>query len=389
MNKVIAFLMRPYGIVIFTVSCSFVAWIFPDFGFLRKGFDRMEPILDEGGLTVGGWYAMIILSSIVGYAIGVRTAFFSSRWNRSFPLDSPVLCWWFRGVATIGVAATWLAVVSALGVGGVVAALQDSQANAFKKLIYDDYSIGLLSLRYVAILVGALAIFRVMLSRKVGFLDIYDFLALAMTAIMSSRLSLIVSLVIAGALWFSHERVTAKMLRNIVVVLVVFFAITTLLNASRNAGFYRERGLGNPMLANVSEILSYMGSPFQGALSAGNDYMRAVRGGGDVADVESGLTTNSAILELLQQYGNLAWMIMFAASVSMSAVMGMISRTMSSVLGIVYGIELYCFSEIWRIFMFGRGIIVTLIIVTLAAIPIQILVDVIKSRWRSPGARSA
>ena len=52
-------IMKPSGIALFAVALSFCAWLCPDFGVLRKGFDVAEHPSVFSSFILFSWYLLI------------------------------------------------------------------------------------------------------------------------------------------------------------------------------------------------------------------------------------------------------------------------------------------------------------------------------------------
>jgi hypothetical protein len=364
----------PHGIIAFTVALSGLAWLFPDLGILRKGFAVHEPALSEGGVLVAIWYGSVILTSWLFFHLGRQLRLVAPDSELSVPLDCVVNRWFFRVCAWVGILYAYYTIGLQLGSSGIQTSLTTSQANAMKDALYENYAVGVASLRYAAIFVGALAFRRILTNHKCRVVDSVDLLCLLLAAAIASRLSLIAAIVIAIAITPLPAVVALAANRGRVLLAVaLLFGLLTLLNYTRNQKFYDELDLRNPFIANVSEILSYFGAPFQGSLNVGNDYAHFVkfREAFIHPEVESGLTTNSALLELVTHYGNIAWFVAPGVIAVAALFMGAVYHVRNSALGLVYGVLLYCCAEFWRLFLFTRGIAITLISLAIIACMIQ------------------
>jgi hypothetical protein len=94
---------------------SFAAWLFPSFGFLRKGFDSPARLDFNSFAVLSCWYLLVFLSFSVGEKFG-------QMWvvQRSAPrgnlidLESNSLYYSFTLLATIGTAATMVRIFQLL-----------------------------------------------------------------------------------------------------------------------------------------------------------------------------------------------------------------------------------------------------------------------------------
>jgi hypothetical protein len=363
-------LILPHGVLAATLILSFAAWCVPDFDILRKGFVSAEPLFSEGGLIVSAWYLTLYAVAWIGFQAGRSCHIFPDTFTAVVPIDGTTARMFLRGCAVAGIVYAWSTIGLRIGMSGIADAFSTSQGNDVKAALYESYTIGIASLRYSSVLVGALAFRSIYVTRKIKSGDILDLSLLLLTAVIASRLSLIAALVICLAILPPGK--TSDLKQRLPLIITgsgcVLLALT-IMNAVRNSRFYETLGLDNPLLASASEILTYLGAPFQGALSAGNEYSQIVKQGIDALhpSVEESLTTNSALLELLTNYGNAAWLIAGGTVLFASWLMGTLFKQRASALGLLYGVLLFCFAEMWRLFMFEKGIVITLIVLSIVA----------------------
>ncbi|HHL1464840.1 hypothetical protein [Klebsiella pneumoniae] len=350
----------PAAIFIITNGFSILSWLFPDFGFLRKGFTTQFPILDED--TLGYISVMLLLLSFLwlGYNL-----FPKSRGLERFEtiIVNDRMYFFSICISMLGLCASYLAIMKTMSIGDILFVIQGGQANELKQALYEDYSIGIVSLRYGVILSGSFVIYRRLIGVKNLWMDLLAVLSLLFLSIMSSRLTLIAA--IFGGLYlfiYWKGKVKFKFL-PVSVAIMVGFLLLSAMNWSRNANFYESKGLGF-FSAGVSEILTYTGTPVQGALyavsnpSVGDEstavfYSRTT--------IEPSLTTNSAILDVIRLYG--LWGLLLSAVVLFASGL-YISFFESYKYGkyIYMNIPIfYSIVEFWRIFLFFQGIIITLI----------------------------
>jgi hypothetical protein len=347
--------MRPQGMVILTVIMSFAAWLFPGFQTFRKGFIARESLASTGALMVALWYAGIIGASILGYRLGrsVRTP--HENLDRIIGLESSSVYVTLTLAGAFGFSCLMLYLLSQVGFSGIKLFLMQGQGNQLKDVLYESYSVGPLSLRYIVILSGGVAIFRMISGISRSWIDVFNLMLLLLTALVSSRLSLIVALFVKVNL------------AKLAAIFGAIFLLLAIYNAARNINYYQARGNDNFLVAGFSEILAYTGAPFQGALTTG-DYFDEISGGKDVATysgIEIELTTNSAFAELTEDIGGWSFPVAILTSFLAAWLMGILTWHLHNYFALVYFILLYCFSEYWRIFMFYRGIVITLMVFAL------------------------
>ncbi len=164
---------------------------------------------------------------------------------------------------------------------------------------------------------------------------------------------------------------------------LVFFHILFALNYSRNMDFYRSIGINNFYSAGISEIITYVGSPFQGFLISGA-YGDRLDG---ISELESHqftgisveLSTNSAYLELVRQYGVLKSFLLIDIIVFIGGfLMSFAIKNKNNILVLIFGVIGYCFAEIWRLFLFSQGIVLTILIIIFLIAGIKLILPKLK-----------
>jgi hypothetical protein len=141
----------------------------------------------------------------------------------------------------------------------------------------------------------------------------------------------------------------------------IIFLILSVLNFSRNANYY-ERNRLSFGLAGVSEILAYLGSPFQVAIGSAPVVDQLVAGGGETyrnyVDVEENLNTNSAFTLLHEQMGYASWLYIATICLFMGFVFEYLASFGKTVFLLPCGIILYGSAELWRLDLFHQGIFI-------------------------------
>ncbi len=382
-TRLVNWCLKPQGMVLLTVIMSFVAWLFPGFQIFRKGFVARESLLSTGALMVAIWYSLIILAAYFGFRLGKTVRTPHENLDRIIGLESSSAYLALTMVGALGFAFLILFLLSQVGLSGARSILMEGQGNQLKEALYEDYSIGPLSLRYVVILSGGVAIFRMLSGISRSWMDFFNLGQLLLTALVSSRLSLIVALFIGFGLFAVYHQPIQVNLGKLALLFGGIFVLLAVYNAARNINYYQARGNDNFLVAGFSEILAYTGAPFQGALTTG-DYFNEVSGGKEVATysgIEIELTTNSAFAELTEDVGGWSFPLAILTSFLAAWVMGVLTWHMQNYFALIYFILLYCFSEMWRIFMFYRGIVITLMVFAIA-VPYAIAMMPRKERTR-------
>ena len=355
LHRMLRGLASPPSAVLVPVLLSFLAWRVPDFGVLRKGFETPQPIFGAGGLMVCVWYGTIILCALFGEYLGRTMAPAGRHAQATVGLDDVVTYRLVSLIGALGAGYAFAYAASLVGFGEIANLVSAGQANQLKQALYEDYSIGLLSLRYVVILSGGLAIYHLITGLSRGLWEIGNLAALFAVTLISSRLSLIAALFTASMLFLRNNPPVRIPWGRIVLGAAALFALLSFFNMSRNKTFYENRFAGGFAVSGVSEMVTYLGSPFQGCLAAGNYFGPIARGmdADSYTDIEIGLATNSAFIELLEDHG--AWCFLWIGLTSFGAALliGLLHHHFSTHFGLASCVLLYCYAEIWRIFLFG------------------------------------
>lgn len=352
-------ILRPSVISMAAVFASFVAWLFPSFGVLRKGFDYPSR-LDLGTFVVlACWYLLIFSSFTAGEKVG---ALLTPRKGAPpaplLDLKSDVIYSVFTILTTIGVAATLISVFHVLSLQEAAASIALGHANELKDALYEDYSIGLVSLRYLVLYPASVALYRIIRLRSFTLLNIYNVLLLVMSVVLSSRLMFIATVLTTIFLLSFDRRSIRISILKLTAIATLLFLVLAVLNYSRNKDYYESNNLSFG-LAGVSEILAYLGSPFQVAIGTAQVTDRIIGGDPDsyhdYVDVEINLMTNSAFFHLHQQMGYFSWLYISL----ICSFMGLLFEVMASLGKTIFllpcGAILYGSSELWRLDLFHQG----------------------------------
>jgi hypothetical protein len=353
-------IMKPSGVALFAVLLSFCAWLYPDFGVLRKGFTVPEhPGLIAWSILIS-WYAFIFTSLRLGQRVG---AFFAGRDHTHSPpsLDSVGLYRIFTGLAAVGTISTLFRIFQTLSLPQAALYFYLGQGNRIKNTLYDNYSAGILSLRYLVVYSASLAIYRIIRFRKVTFLNLANILLLAGTVLISSRLILVATLVVSFFLltWGKgHIRIS---LPKLIAWLAIVFGILSLLNTSRNRNFYSKRDLSFTQ-AGISEIITYLGSPFNVAVGAARRLDEITAGDPEVyreyIDIEPELSTNSAFVHLHAQMGYFCWPYICVVCGFMGFLFSWLTSFGKTCFLLPCAAILYACAELWRLDLFQQGIFI-------------------------------
>ena len=355
--------LKPSVVSMAAVCASFGAWLFPSFGFLRKGFDTAARFELGGFVVLACWYLLIFVSFAVGEKLG--------GWivpRRSAPteglldLNSNVVYYAFTFLSAIGISATLITIFRLLSVQQAMVLIVLGQANELKDALYEDYSTGFVSLRYVVLYPASLALYRIIRFRSFAPVNIFNVLMLAVSALLlGSRLTLIATLLTLTLLLSFGKRSTRINVAKLAALSTVLFLVLALLNYSRNKDYY-ERNKLSFGLAGVSEIIAYLGGPFQVAIGSAPSTDKLAAGGDqtyrDLVDVEINLNTNSAFVRLHEQLGYVSWPYIATICLFMGLVFGALTSLGKTVFLLPCGAILYGSAELWRLDLFQQGIFI-------------------------------
>jgi hypothetical protein len=369
-TNILRFIVKPYGMVIVTTLLSFAAWLSPDFGIIWKGYYPPQKLFSFGGLVVAVWYGAIILIGWICFRLGRLSENMIGRPQNKVRLDDFAAYGFISAVGFVGFVCVVLYIIQSFSLNEVLFTIMGGEANVFHKKLYEEYSIGLFSLRYVLILGAGLAIYRILSRISHSLLDYANIIMLLLIAVIASRLSVVFALTIGFGLWIlNRPDIKIKPGRWLAISFVVFI-IFSFYNYSRNINFYINQGNAGFFAAGISEIVKYLAAPFQGALAAGNHFEQILidpQHSHLYTGINPSLTTNSALLGLIRISGNKFIPIMTVSVMLASFLMGMLYRQKDNFIILIYFVLLYCFAEIWRVYIFNAGIIITLLVIAILA----------------------
>ena len=354
----------PHNIFILTHAASALAWLTPSEWVIRKGFIMPSDFGRYLGIMTIFILTFYVLLAI-SYYLGRQAAKegLHKIW-RNFPRLEDELPYYFLSLLSlIGVIAAYSDIIFNLGFNGAISAIQSSSANHLKAALYQDYAIGLQSLRYTSILAAAIALFRIGSKRRSSYLDAFNLILLILTTLIASRLSFIAAIFSSICLLvLNNNKFRVRPIRIITLALLFWFALM-LFNYSRNYLYYENLGANNMNTALIGEAVSYLGAPFQGSGTA-LDKLDSLWGNSSFlyADgaIEQSLTTNSAIAELITQVGLIGALFAALFLLVFCFFLGSMAGQYNNYTVLLYSISLYGFAELWRIFMFNKGIFITL-----------------------------
>jgi hypothetical protein len=342
---------------------SLAAWLFPSFGVLRKGFESPARLSLDAFVVLACWYLLIFLCFSLGEKVG---SFLVPPRNRataiSLDLNGNLIYYAFTILGAIGITTTLVRVFQALSVQEAILAITLGQANALKDALYEDYSIGLVSLRYLILYSASLALYRIIRFRSFTPTNLFNVLMLGVaSALLSSRLIFIATMLTLIFLLSFGKSSTRISVPKLLTLATLLFLLLAVLNYSRNKGYYDENNLSFG-LAGVSEILAYLGSPFQAEIGAAGVTDDLVAGGDQTyrnyVEEEENLNTNSAFIHLHEQFGYSTWPYMAVMCLTMGFVFQALASLGKTVFLLPCGAILYASAELWRLDLFHQGLFI-------------------------------
>lgn len=341
------------------VFASFVAWLFPSFGVLRKGFESPARVDFDAIVVLACWYLLIFLSFTLGEKFGELLVLRKrARSAKLLDLNSNLIYYSLTVFSAIGIATTLIRIFQLLSAQEAIAYIAAGQANALKDTLYQDYSIGLVSLRYLVLYPASLALYRIIRCKSFTPTNIFNVLMLGISVLLSSRLILIATLLTLVFLLSFARRSTRIKVSKLISVATLFFLLLAVLNYSRNKNYYDSNNLSFG-LAGLSEILAYLGSPFQAEIGSARVTDQLVAGGDrtyrNYVDEEENLMTNSAFVHLHEQIGYYSWPYIALMCLFMGFVFEALAALGKTIFLLPCGAILYASAELWRLDLFQQG----------------------------------
>lgn len=360
-------ILKPSVVSMTAVSLSLAAWSFPSFGVLRKGFDTAAQPTFEAFVILACWYGLIFLCFTLGESSG-RLCNRSVAISREglFALDSDFCYYSFTVLTVVGTVATLVKISQMLSWQQALLFMTVGEANELKGALYENYSIGLVSLRYVVLYSASIALYRIIRFRRFRVIHLLNLVLLAVsTVVLGSRLLFVATLLTTAVLLTYHRNfIRFRIVRTLALITLVFFVLAVV-NFVRNQNYYEQNNLSF-IGAGVSEIVTYLGSPFQVAIASAPASDQLVAGGDqtyrNLADEEMVLNTNSAFVHLHEQMGYLSWLYIGVVCIFMGFTFEFLRSLGATIFLLPCGAILYGSAELWRLDLFHQGIFVVLLV---------------------------
>jgi hypothetical protein len=358
--------LKPSFVSMAAMFASFAAWLFPSFGVLRKGFNYPARLDFNSFVVLACWYLLIFLSFSIGEKAGRLIVFRKPMpGGKLFDLQSNFLYFTFSALSTIGVITTLVRIFQTLSLQQAVIFITLGQANSLKEALYEDYSVGLVSLRYLVLFSGSIALYRIIRWKSYRVINVFNAVLLLLCTLLSSRLIFIATLLTTVFLLAHDKRKMSISALKMIVVATCLFLILSILNFTRNKDYYDVNKLSFAE-AGISEILAYLGSPFQAAIGSAGVTDQLVAGGDqtyrDYVDEEITLNTNSAFVHLHEQMGYVSWLYVAGLCLFMGLLFESLASFGKTIFLLPCGAILYGSAELWRLDLFHQGMFIVWIV---------------------------
>lgn len=407
-SPVLPWWFRPATFIAVPVTLSLGAWVLlvvsrafqpPTAGLeALTGFGTPAEATTRGVVLLAIWYVSVISMATIGWRLGVgkepiakveRFADTATFQRRYFLL--------ILAAATAGIGYSYYKITSS---ASILDSLATQTGNNFTNSL--SGSTGPETLRYATILAAPIGIY--LWRKKVirwPFM-LAGVLLLAANSLIASRLSLLMASVVFLAMWAKNKtparpgQGAGRRLTAVVVIFVVGFGALTALNYFRNANYYREAGVTNPVAMNLYQMGSYLAVPAQvsigvsGAVMSGawentgspvmsfnavqptflqfgkirkDDSWKGADVYGYSVKFAPQLFTNSVFADTYADYGAWGW----PYTILLYGFAGYLMARIMSYRGVIAGsggVLAYCFAEVWRIQIVSYGIVIFLLLAT-------------------------
>lgn len=400
--------LTPSKLLLAPIICSLLVWSFPGESLYLRGFGERAEVSFGGAILLLAFYATAVLIAVSCAKLGNFLAAEGGSGRTRSPEVESRFYLVITLSALIGVTAAYAAVGSSIS---ILDALTTSSANVLSENLADGSSIA--TLRYATAMAAPVGIYLYRKGNASLISVLVNCLLLAMNSLLTSRLSLVMAIVIF--LFLMAQEDSPKRVRPMVLILTgsIIFAALTVFNLVRNGNYYRLFGVENPVIMNVYQILTYVGAPGQVSLGVASSifsgkfeihvpiaaaieamtptFLRSSttdKSGitdpaiyGYSVDIAPNLNTNSAFADTYAKYGWWGLLAILLVLALASIMFGVFTR-----LGGVYaagaGVIGYGFAEFWRLFLFSQGILVFLILLTVvgAVLAMSSTVDIRRQR---------
>lgn len=366
------------------------------------GFSEPEPLTTRSVVLLLLWYGAVVSMSMAGWRLGIR-----SRPRPEVVKLTDSVSFERRYFFVILLAATIGIGYSAYQIGSPLSIIESLSAQTGNDL-YSSLSktASPVTLRYSTILAAPIGIY---LWRKKTLAWPYMVLAvvlLLMNAMLAHRLSLLMASVVYLAMWARQRQKTSHHSTKrpnrwiaIVTIAVVGFSLLAALNYFRNANYYRDAGVSNPVAMNLYQMGAYLAVPAQVSIgvsdavmsgafvvpsdpvnalpsiqptflqfdkvSKDDSWKRASVFGYSVKFAPNFFTV-SVFADTYAAYGTWGWIYTLGLYAFAGYLLARIVRYGTVIAGSA-GVVAYSFAEIWRIQILSYGIVIYLLLLTIGS----------------------
>ena len=345
------------------------------------------------------WWAVVVSVSMLGWRVGTDRGPAAARWlSVTTPAAERRYFVLVTTVAGVGIAYT---IYQVGGPASIFASLASQSGNNVSNAM--SQTAGLQTLRFATILAAPIGI-HLWRQKVIPFLYMMIAVGLLLSsALIASRLSLLMAGFVYLAIWTRSRPVpvrgsgnAAKRIGAVVGILIVGVGLLTAMNYFRNANYYREAGVNNPLAMNLYQTGAYLTVPTQVSLGVSaaimdsnwqnpgdpvtssdavkptflqfkkiskdnswkdaNEYHYAV-------NFEPNFFTNSVFADTYADFGMWGWFYTFLIYGFAGFMFARLMRYGPVIAG-SGGVLAYCFSEIWRIQILSYGIVIFLMLLT-------------------------
>lgn len=353
---------------------SFLCWVLPDIEGLRRGFGVAEPLTVSVLLALVLWYGSVTCAIWMGFRIGQRIKMIK---RPVWQLDNMVPYMLLTLFASLGVLVTTLYTIKGYGVSGVIGMLQSGQGNMVRQAIYESgsYAPGILSLRYIAAWSGSMGLFFLLNKQGTRVIHLYNILLWFICIFSAGRVALVAGVALLVVLYAASDWKEKNPVKwgYIIGGFLTLFIVLGVMNYARNAGYYQIEDASSFWLANIGEIVAYLGSPMQVFSGVANHMGEWLPSPNyyDYVDIEASLTTNSAFADTYTSQGWFGLVQLLGEVFAFSIAMGGCIQQRNSYMLLLVGAVLYAILEVWRIDIFSKGFFLTLFLSSLIVLVVS------------------
>ncbi|WP_232374835.1 hypothetical protein [Mycolicibacterium mengxianglii] len=366
------------------------------------GFSEPESLTTRSVVLLVFWYAAVVSMSMLAWRLGTRAP---SR-PQVVALTNSVLFerrYFFVILlaAFIGIGYSFYQIGSPLS---IIESLSEQTGNDLYGSLSNTASP--VTLRYSTILAAPIGIYLWRKKVIAWPLMVLSVVLLLMNALLAHRLSLLMAGVVYLAIWVKQREKTpqnstkaANRWIALLTIAVVGFSLLAALNYFRNANYYRDAGVSNPVAMNLYQMGAYLAVPAQVSIgvseavmsgawrvqsdpvsaltavqptflqldkvSKEDSWKRASEFGYSVKFAPNFFTV-SVFADTYALFGVWGWLYTFGLYALAGYVFARIFRYGTVVAGSA-GVVAYCFAEMWRIQILSYGIVIYLLALTIGS----------------------